>query len=214
MLRFGVVGRRAPLVAFICVAALFPLGELLRSFVMRIYFEGTDEALYAARVGGRLGAVAGIALVVLLLGAIVAAALARTSAGHAPLAAAVTVALGLAITAYGHVAAAHELHPFTPELRALDAFTPPAGATLSWTDARASDNPEVTRHWESNATLAAVCPQAEAEFRRWMQPATEERRPFPCFIEARRGGAFVRLTVVERLDRPGVVLLGVTVRRT
>lgn len=197
----------------VVLLALIPLRMLLHGLELKVSFENTAEALYRDDVGGELAFESAIAVVAMAVGSLVIWRMPSRSLADVVAASAVTIALGLGITAVAHLKAADALNPFGPETSALDAFTPPSGARLSSDAKLASDAPTVTRSWLVPGPMDAVCRQAEDAFRVWIGPSADVRRPFPCYLEASRGEEKARLSVVTPTSRPGEILVGLTVQR-
>lgn len=200
------------------VAALFPAWMVLRSLNLSVYFSPTDTALYAAKIGHLLLMPAVIAAVVL---AGLATAIWRISpppgtALTAGVAVAISMVLGL--TGLAWEVADRALAPYGPEVRAVAEFVPPAGATYTFDVRRASERPEVVRHWDLPASSADACAGAVERFAAWADPGTVVKRfpsqPRSCSHDGRRGPHVVQLLMsdVARIATGDGTLL-VTVRR-
>lgn len=187
---------------------------------LSIYFEPTDDAVYAARVGHALRAPAAGALLVLVA---LAVALKWTSPSPAPtltVGVMVTITALLGLTGLAWVTADRAMHPFGPELRAVAAFVPPLGRSPTTFDRRtASDHPEVTRFWHVAGSAQSVCGPALASFRAWADGDTVTNLlpgpPASCYFRGRRGGDLAELDVFDPSTGPtGTALLTLHARRT
>jgi hypothetical protein len=209
---------RPSLATALVLAALFPTWAVLRGLSLSLYFEPTEEALYAARVGHALAWPGALAVLVLVA---VAVSIRWIGPDSGPaltggVAVAITTVLGLVGLAW--VSADRAMHPFGPELRALAAFAPPPGAEQRFDGRRASDHAEVTRYWYVPGAIPDVCRTATGRFETWADPDTVVN-PLPrvhdaCWFKALRGPEVVELRVSKPYpDRPGTVSVSVVARR-
>jgi hypothetical protein len=209
---------RPALATALVLAALFPTWAVLRGLSLSLYFEPTEEALYAARVGHALARPGALAVVVLVAVAVGIRWIGPESgpALTAGVAVAITTVLGLVGLAW--VSADRAMHPFGPELRALAAFAPPPGAEPRFDSATASDHAAVTRYWYVPGAIPDACRTATVRFDAWADPGTVvdalPRVHDGCWFRARRGREVVELSVSKPSpDRPGAVSLSVVARR-
>lgn len=183
------------------LAALLPAWAALRGISLSIYLQPTDTAVHAAKAGHGLLAAGAVAALLLLA---VAVGLRWTAPEPeevltAGVAIAVSVVLGFTGLAWVH--ADRALHNYGPELRAVDAFVPPAGA-LAGHDVRwASAHPEVQRSWRVPAPAENLCPQAVERFQAWADAGSVVKTfpniPSSCSHKGRRGPDKVELMVSE-----------------
>jgi len=210
---------RGWLMGSLLAACLFPAFAVLRALFLSIYFEPTEEALYAARVGKGLRAPSAVALVVLVAIAVGIrwTAPLPTATLTAGIMVAITTLLGL--TGLAWIRADHALHPFGSELHAVAAFVPPPGATRKFDSRMASDHPEVTRYWNLGGPAQAACGPTLARFRTWADPDTVSNllpsSPTSCYFQGRRGEDLVQLNVFDPLTGPtSTSTLSIQARRT
>lgn len=205
------------LVTALAFASLFPAGALLGALSLSVYFEPTDEALYAARVGHSLRAPAVTAMVVLIAAAIGIKWVAPSPSPILTVGVTVTIATMLGLTGLAWIAADRALNPFAPELRAVAAFIPPPGAEYEYDTRRASDHPEIIRSWRMPGSEEEVCGRALESFEAWADPNTVTRFLPPnsdtCYYEGRRGQHEVRLNVIDPSSGPSGTYMNVRARR-
>jgi hypothetical protein len=200
------------------VAALFPAWAVLRGFGLSFYFEPTDTALYAARVGHALMGPAAVAVLVLVAVAVGIRWVSPVPDQLLTAGVAVGVSAVLGLVGLAWVNADRSMHPFGPELRAVSSFPAPSGAGHHFDSREASDHPEVSRYWEVAGSLAEVCRAATASFSGWAEPGTVAQAskyvPDACWLKASRAGDIVELQVSDRApDHAGSVLVVVSARR-
>lgn len=214
----GPVARPTSLVTVLVLASLFPVCAVLRGLELSLYFEPTDVALYAAGVGHALVPAAAIATSVLIAVAVGIRWIRPEPSRVLTAGIAVTVSLVLGLTGLAWVAADRAMHPYGPELRAVSAFVPPAGAERRGTKREASENPEVAGYWHVPGSVAAVCTLAVGQFERWADPGTvvneDPARPTSCRFRALRSGRPAELSVSGPYEHTaGRAFLSLEVRR-
>ena len=208
----------ATLATGVLLVALLPAWVALRGIYLSIHFEPTDTALHAAKAGHGLlaaGAIAGLLLLAVAVGLrwIAPEPEAVLTAG---VAIAVSVVLGFTGLAWVH--ADRALHNYGPELRAIDAFVPPAGAGAGRDVRWASNHPQVQRAWRVPAPAEDLCRNAVEHFRTWADPGSVVKT-FPgiqssCSHKGRRGPDNVELLVSDPAHGPeGQGLVIVKARR-
>jgi hypothetical protein len=207
---------RTSLVTALVLASLFPAWAVLRGLDLAFYFEPTDTALYAARVGHALMGPAAIGTLVLLA---IAAGVRWTAPDPSRvLTAGVAVALTTVLGGVGlaWVVADRAMRPYGPELRAIAGYVPPPGATYRFDAREASDHPEVTRYWQAPGTVRDVCRTAADHLAGWVDAGTtvtSSATDTGCSYRAERGGDHVVLYVQSYGMPPGTVSVTVKVRR-
>ncbi len=200
------------------LAALLPAWAALRGIYLSIYFVPTDTALHAAKAGHGLLAAGAIAALLLLAVAVGLRWIAPEPEKVLTAGVAVAVSVVLGFTALAWVHADRALHNYGPELRAIDAFLPPAGARAGHDVRWASNHPEVQRSWRVPAPAENLCRSAVERFEAWADPGSV-MKTFPgnqssCSHRGRRGPDNVELLVSDPAPGPlGQGLVIVTARR-
>ncbi len=200
------------------LAALLPAWAALRGVYLSIHFEPTDTALHAAEAGHGLLAAGAVAALLLLAVVVGLRWIAPEPEEVLTAGVAIAVSVVLGFTGLALVHADRALHNYGPELRAVDAFVPPAGAPAGHDVRRASNHPEVQRSWRVPAPAENLCPQAVERFQAWAD-AGSVVKTFPkssssCSHEGRRGPDNVELLVAEPAHGPqGQGLVIVKARR-
>lgn len=206
------------LVTLLVVAALFPVWAVLRGFGLSVYFEATDTALYAARVGHALMGPAALGILVLVAVAVGIGWIRPVPDRLLTAGVAVAVSTVLGLVGLAWVNADHSMHPFGPELRAVSSFPAMAGADQGFDSREASDHPGLRRYWDVPGSFPDVCRVATEHFAAWAEPGTVAKAskyvPDACWLKAARAGEVVELQVSERSPgQAGTILVSVSARR-
>ncbi len=206
------------LVMALLLATLLPAWAALRGLYLSLYFEPTETALYAARVGHGLLGPAALAILALLAIAVGIRWITPVPSSALTTGVAVAISTVLGLVGLAWVVADRSMHPFGPERRALAAFSPPPEAEYDGDASSASDHPEVTRYWDAPGSLATMCGSTVARVEAWADPATTvnvlPEDHGSCYYRAQRGQHRIELIVSDYRTPPGTVQLSVKVRRT
>jgi len=213
----GTVGRLrtetpwlGPLLALVALAAWIPLMMVLEHTIAFLIISGFTEGTEGIHL--EQAVTAGIALLVMGLGCIAIAVVSNDLAARAAVAA-VTIALGLGVTALADLRAERALYPHASELEIrIEEFDPPSGARRSrlWGE---KSSGSLDRAWTVPGTFDDVCPQAERAFRQWTGSDIGERGELFCHHRVVTVDEEIHLEVVDRPDE-GDVEIAVSVNRS